>query len=71
MMVGFVDQHRDIAWNAVEQLLDFLFGNDVASRVVWVADVNKPDVDSSSSSRESFRVCPSVSFSSGTLIASP
>ena len=44
VVIRLVDQHRHAGGQAVEQLLDFLLGDDHAGRVVRVAEVDEPDL---------------------------
>jgi len=44
VVVGLVDQHRHVLRDVVEQVLDFLGGDDRAGRVVRVAHVDEADV---------------------------
>src|ERR1041384_1112044 len=44
MVITTIDQHRNISGNAVQQHLDFVFGDHIAGRVIWITNVYKPDV---------------------------
>ena len=46
VVVGFVDQYRDVFRNAVQQQLDVVLGNDRASGIIGITDVYQTGITS-------------------------